>query len=342
MSFPSLDHNEQGWTVVVVADSDASLAEAVAKRLAGRVWDSRAVLWDELEKGIPLAAALAAAAAIDGRTAGPGGGGGPVVITDAADNVGGGAPGDTPGLLRELLANAAVLGKPGQTALLHFPDPAACRAAVAAGVGASVELEVGGKLDPQWGRPVSVAGTVLAVADGPIENCAPGGAFGGTGPTVATGSLACIAVGNIRLVLSELKVQGPHPSIFKVKNSKTSTNCFTFKVCAGGTLRRRRHASCLCFILFYFRWPHSKIFSRFPPQSVGLDPFEADTVVLLKSGTGWQTTYEPVAAGMIRADLPGPMSYNCIRFPWKRLQRSVFPLDLSTTFVPDVLQLAAL
>ena len=50
---------------------------------------------------------------------------GPVVITDAADNVGGGTPGDTPAVLRELLANQGILDDGIGLILVHYPDPTA-------------------------------------------------------------------------------------------------------------------------------------------------------------------------------------------------------------------------
>jgi len=270
MAFPMLDAAGQGWTVVVVTDGDAALAEAVCARLAQRVWDARSILWGELELGIPMRDAMVQAAAIETGAAGP------VVITDAADNVGGGTPGDTPGVLRELLMHRELLGPDG-LAFLHVPDPSAIETISDAEVGEVVTVAVGGKVDTSFGDPVEVEGTVLARVDGPIENCAPGGAFGGTGPTIETGLLVCIAVGNVRLVLSERKVQGPHPSIF---------------------------------------------------TKVGLDPFGAATkVVVLKSGTGWQTTYEGKCAAMIRADCPGPMNYNVASFPWEQVARPIYPLD---------------
>ena len=53
----------------------------------------------------------------------------------------------------------------------------------------------------------------------------------------------------------------------------------------------------------------------------------ATKVVVLKSGTGWQTTYEGKCAAMIRADCPGPMNYNVASFPWEQVARPIYPLD---------------
>lgn len=265
-----LDAEDQGWTVVVITDDDADLAESLCITLAQRVWDARSTLWGELELGIPMQDAMRQAAMIENGVAGP------VVITDAADNVGGGTPGDTPAVLRELLTHRELFA-PTELVFIHIPDPSAVAELSEVAIGATTAVSVGGKLDTSFGKPVRVQGQLLARVDGPIENCAPGGAFGGTGPTVETGKLICIAIGNVRLVLSERKVQGPHPSIF---------------------------------------------------TKVGLDPFgETTKVVVLKSGTGWQTTYAGKCAAMIRADCPGPMNYNVANFPWEKVKRPIYPLD---------------
>ena len=270
MAFPMLDAEDQGWTVVVITDDDIALAESLCTTLAQRVWDARTALWGELELGVPMQEAMRQAAAVETGRAGP------VVITDAADNVGGGTPGDTPGVLRELLTHRELFA-PTELALLHIPDPSAVALLSDVAIGATTAVPVGGKLDTSFGEPVHVEGTLLARVEGPIENCAPGGAFGGTGPTIETGTLVCIASENVRLVLSEKKVQGPHPSIF---------------------------------------------------TKVGLDPFgETTKIVVLKSGTGWQTTYEGKCAAMIRADCPGPMNYNVANFPWGNVRRPIYPLD---------------
>ena len=135
-----------------------------------------------------MSEALAEAAAMDS-----GADDGPVVVTDAADNVGGGTPGDTPAVLRDLLAHEHLLA-PEQIAMLHIPDPEAVAAVLdqvaansrsddASGDSVLSPIQVGGKIDPMWGGPVTIQGAaLLALADGPIKNCAPGGAFGAVLP----------------------------------------------------------------------------------------------------------------------------------------------------------------
>src|SRR5207245_7767971 len=77
--------------------------------------------------------------------------GGPVLLVETADCCGGGAAGDSVATLKELLR----VELPG-TALVSVVDPEAAAACHRAGVGASVEWEVGYKIDPRWGDPVTV------------------------------------------------------------------------------------------------------------------------------------------------------------------------------------------
>src|SRR5262249_59078762 len=87
-------------------------------------------------------------------------GGGPVVLADMADNGGGGAAGDGTELLRELLR----VGAPSAVVACIW-DPAAAAACAKAGVGATVTLPVGGKVDDRHGAPVMVTGRVRTLSD---------------------------------------------------------------------------------------------------------------------------------------------------------------------------------
>ena len=71
----------------------------------------------------------------------------PVVLLDVGDNVGAGTPGDATVLLEALIRNRV------PSFLVSLFDPAAVRLTAAAGVGAHVELEVGGNTDRLHGDP---------------------------------------------------------------------------------------------------------------------------------------------------------------------------------------------
>jgi microcystin degradation protein MlrC len=85
------------------------------------------------------------------------------VLVEPSDNIGGGAPGDCTGLLRALLDNQVC------NSAICIADPAAVRAAEAAGKGSKVTLSIGGRgsrLDP---GPVELEVEVLALNDGRFE-----------------------------------------------------------------------------------------------------------------------------------------------------------------------------
>lgn len=67
----------------------------------------------------------------------------PVVVADTQDNPGAGGDSNTTGLLHALLAQGAGQRHPGQVALGLMFDPAAARAAHAAGVGSTIDISLG-------------------------------------------------------------------------------------------------------------------------------------------------------------------------------------------------------
>jgi len=196
-SFAWQDAAEQGWTALAVTNDDAALAETLADELAEKTWNAREGLLPE-----PMLApeeALCQAAETPGH---------PVIITDSADTVGGGAPGDNSAMLSVLLEKASTVNG---LVLIHLPDPEAVAAMRRARIGETVTVAVGGKRDTRYCRPVTLTGQVLCLAEGPIEDV---GNFVPE-PMVETGSLVCLGIGNIRLVLSEMCVMGPQPSLFR-------------------------------------------------------------------------------------------------------------------------------
>ena len=122
----------------VATDGDQALADACADGLAATAWEHRR---EFIHRAPPVAEAVAQALALarEGR---------PVVLADIADNTGGGAAGDTTEVLREVLR----VGARGTTVACLW-DPEAMQVCLRAGVGATVTLPVGGKIDPRHGAP---------------------------------------------------------------------------------------------------------------------------------------------------------------------------------------------
>lgn len=90
-------------------------------------------------------------------------GSGPVLLVEAADNIGGGSPGDATDILGPLLAS----GRQGIVTAIN--DPEAVQTCIKARQGAEVQLEIGAKTDAFHGAPVPVRGTVRHLSDGAFD-----------------------------------------------------------------------------------------------------------------------------------------------------------------------------
>jgi microcystin degradation protein MlrC len=159
--------------VVAGTDEDAVLGQAVA--LAERYWAVR----DEFAFVGPTGTAEEA---VDAALAGPRR---PFVISDSGDNPTAGGAGDVPYLLERLLARDEFTSGRRNAIVASLVDPVAVAECAAAGVGADVDVSVGGRMDPRHGRPVPVRARVQALVDDP-----------------AGGLVAVLAVGGLRLVLT--------------------------------------------------------------------------------------------------------------------------------------------
>jgi microcystin degradation protein MlrC len=131
---------------------------------------------------------------------------GPIILADVQDNAGGGSPSDTVWLLDALVhknVSGSVLG------LLY--DPQAAAAAHTAGMGNIIDLEVGGHSLPGH-EPFLGSFYVESLHEGP---------FMGTGPMVKDrqidlGKMACLVIGNVRLVVASIRMQALDQSQFRV------------------------------------------------------------------------------------------------------------------------------
>ena len=151
MGFYYADVAEMGAAFFATADGDAQLARKAAQYMASRAWQRR----HELTGTLPspeqaVKAALASTAA-------------PIVLMDVGDNVGAGSPADSTILFAEVLKQG------GRNAMVVLYDPEAVKQCLARGPGQGIELQVGGKTDRLHGAPVSIKGTIRAIADGRFE-----------------------------------------------------------------------------------------------------------------------------------------------------------------------------
>jgi microcystin degradation protein MlrC len=152
MCHPWLDMDVVGWSTVVVTDGDRALAERLADELAERCWAVR----DRLPATFPSAETAidrARGARLARKT-------GVVTLADASDVTTAGAPGDSTALLAALLARGQ-----GLVSYVAVRDPGVARSLHEQPLGARVDVEVGGHLDPTRQRPVRVSGTLAHARD---------------------------------------------------------------------------------------------------------------------------------------------------------------------------------
>ncbi len=153
--YPWADVHENGLAVYVLHRDSVEAARDAAAWIAERAWNHRHEL--NVPKGLGPAEAVEEALATPASD-------GPVVLLDVGDNIGAGSSGDSTFLLAEAMKRGVPFW------LQTIRDPEAAATCHEAGVGAQVELEVGGKSDSLHGKPVKISGTVAKLSDGRFED----------------------------------------------------------------------------------------------------------------------------------------------------------------------------
>ena len=154
LGFPYADVPEMGCSALVVTNNDAQFARDMALRLGDHVWEDRK---DFIGHLTPVAEAIRMA-----RDAPP-----PVCLLDMGDNVGGGSPADGTVLLHTLAQEKI------RESFVCLYDPQAVEQAATAGVGARVQLKVGGKSDTLHGPPFEAVFIVESLHDGKFTDSQP-------------------------------------------------------------------------------------------------------------------------------------------------------------------------
>ena len=153
-----LDIEEMGCSALGVARKErVGPIQRALTRAALEFWDQRAQYFD-----FPVYSPE------DAIRRGLASGDQPILLSEVADNAGAGATGDSTYILEALL-------RLGVTApsLLPIVDPEAVEACIRAGVGSTIALPVGGKLNKRFSRPVPVEGRVRTISDGHYRYTGP-------------------------------------------------------------------------------------------------------------------------------------------------------------------------
>lgn len=146
--FPWGDVPEAGAKLWVVTDGDPALAATLARQLGAEFWALRTRIGPEV---LDVDAALDLVPAKVDRA-------GPLVLADIADNPGGGAAGDSTFILRRIVERGIA-----NVAIGAFWDLGAVHICKSAGVGARIDLRIGGKCGPASGLPLDLRVTVRAI-----------------------------------------------------------------------------------------------------------------------------------------------------------------------------------
>lgn len=178
---PYLDCTGMGSGGLVITDGDKEMAIALAQEVAEAYWARRHDLVPSMHEP---AEAVEEGLRIEG---------GPVLLVETADTCGGGAAGDSAASLKALLR-----ARVNELSLVPVVDPEAAARCHQAGQGKEVRLELGHKLDPQWGQPIAVKGLVGALSDGRFRYC--GGIWGGQRGDM--GPSAMLQIGQVQVLVA--------------------------------------------------------------------------------------------------------------------------------------------
>jgi microcystin degradation protein MlrC len=190
VGFPHADISNAGLSVVVTTDDDMALAERYRDELLQQAWDAREAFVYQLE---PLELSVARAKALTE---------GPVFLLDHYDNAASGGPMDTTRVLAEIirqqLDNVAAFG---------IFDPQAVQQCIAAGIGTTLTLSIGGKqkmpMCPQPSEPLEVTGRVRTIFDGKYRARGPMAA----GTQQDMGHAVVLDTGRVEIVLFSRHVE---------------------------------------------------------------------------------------------------------------------------------------
>ena len=147
-----------GAGVTAFSDGNPELAREAAEAVAAALGERRDRFYIHLPNP---AEGIAAALAVGAK--------GPVAVVDPADNPLSGGIGDTPALLRALLA-----AKPeGPCVFAFFHDPQLVAEAHERGLGQTFECQLGGRLTDLYGPPVDIHARIHRLTHGRFRNRGP-------------------------------------------------------------------------------------------------------------------------------------------------------------------------
>lgn len=199
------DSPDAGMSVIATTDGEPDLAERMAFELARDLWAQREELREvrpiyPIDEGVKMAMAREEA---------------PVLLVDLGDDPGSACPADSPAVLESLIRHGA------RDCALTIRDAEVVRAGMEVGVGATINMAVGAKIDQRFYQPLEVTGVVKSIDDGRYTICGP--THGGWGREVArenyreanVGERVALRIGNKIDVIFSKRSTGKDRDFFK-------------------------------------------------------------------------------------------------------------------------------
>jgi len=151
------DSQDAGMSVIATTDGDIELAEQMALELSEELWTRREELRQirpiySIDEGVKMAMARKES---------------PVLLVDLGDDPGSACPADSPAVLESLIRQGA------RDCALTIRDVEVTKAGIEAGVGATLNIAVGGKIEQNFYQPLEVTGVVKSIDDGRYTICGP-------------------------------------------------------------------------------------------------------------------------------------------------------------------------
>ena len=202
VGFPHADIHDAGLSVVIVTNADLAAAQRLRDELLSDAWRQRETFIyrpEPLEDSMTRAQALAAS---DGP--------GPVLLLDHYDNTASGGTMDSTKVLAAILA-----GQLDDVAAFGIFDPEVVKQMMAAGIGAEINVVLGGKLAtpaiPRQSLPITVTGRVKLLADGRF----PATVAMSRGMTMNMGQCGVLVVGGVEIVVISRHIEPFDPGCFR-------------------------------------------------------------------------------------------------------------------------------
>lgn len=189
--FPWADFKDTGASMMVVTDGNKAKGDMLAEKFGREFFAFREQALTKTLTPYGLVDALKTAPS------------GTIVAADMADNPGGGAGSDSTFILEALLEGGI------QNALIGlFWDPDGVEQAFTSGVGAHINMRIGGRFGSFSGKPLDLDVTVKELRENALQPHVSDGTLCGLGRT------AIVETNGIEIVLNEIRQQPFRPEAF--------------------------------------------------------------------------------------------------------------------------------